>query len=251
MARPRTAIGTFGAIKFVTMPNKQVCAQTRYRDDGRLRLVEQIGRNKAEAGRLLKEKLAKRASHTGGDGDITADSPFPDLVAAWLDENAVRDLAVNTRELYVRDMRTLVLPTFENYTLREITVSRVDRFLKAQARISYSRAAHARRVLGPALALVVRYEAIPRNSLDSASRLRKPPKKTTALSPETVQVIRTAVRQWRKHSGLSGPKPDGSWRRSSTSCSAPLPGSARHWPSGAARSTSLVRRRRFGSPGRS
>ena len=64
MARPRTPIGTLGAIKFVTLPNRQVCARTRYRDDdGRLRLVEQNGCNRAEAERQLKEKLTKREPH--------------------------------------------------------------------------------------------------------------------------------------------------------------------------------------------
>ena len=38
MARPRTPIGAFGEISFTTMPNGQVQARTRFRDDdGRVR----------------------------------------------------------------------------------------------------------------------------------------------------------------------------------------------------------------------
>mgnify|MGYP003353848322 CR=1 FL=1 len=37
----------------------------------------------------------------------------------------------STRALYERNMRQIVLPAFEGYMLREITVSKVDRFIKA------------------------------------------------------------------------------------------------------------------------
>jgi hypothetical protein len=60
-------------------------------------------------------------------------------------------------------MRTLVLPTFERYTLREISISKIDRFLKAQAKVSYRRAKHSKVVLYLALGSALRYEAIPRN----------------------------------------------------------------------------------------
>ena len=65
-------------------------------------------------------------------------------------------LAPSTRSLYERDMRTLVEPSFADLALREITVSRVDRFLKKQAQVSYARAKHAKVVLGLAMDLAVR-----------------------------------------------------------------------------------------------
>ena len=52
---------------------------------------------------------------------------------------------------------------FEHCTLREISISKVDRFLKSQAKVSYSRAKHAKVVLNLALGLALRYEAISRN----------------------------------------------------------------------------------------
>jgi hypothetical protein len=40
VARPRTSIGTFADIAFQTMPDGQIRARVRFRDDdGRLRLV--------------------------------------------------------------------------------------------------------------------------------------------------------------------------------------------------------------------
>lgn len=68
-------------------------------------------------------------------------------------------------------MRTLVMPAFEPYRLREMTIGKIDRFLKAQAKISYSRAKHSKVVLNLALGLALRYEAIPRNPVPGTARL--------------------------------------------------------------------------------
>lgn len=211
MARPRTPIGTFRTITFGSTSNGTFHARTRYRDDdGKLRIVEATGKNPAAAERELKMKLTHRASRTGSLGELTPDSPFVDLVEAWLDDIASNGrLSGRTKELYEGNMRRLVVPAFEHYSLREITVSRVDRFLKAQARISHSLAQQSKNVLRQALGLAIRYEAIPRNPVDGASRLYKPPTTTVALTPEVVHSIRTAVRSWRRKDGMSGPKPDG------------------------------------------
>jgi hypothetical protein len=54
-------------------------------------------------------------------------------------------------------MRSRVLPAFEGYTLREITVSKVDRFIKTLAMTkSNSTAKQARTVLRLAFGLAVR-----------------------------------------------------------------------------------------------
>lgn len=212
MARPRTPIGTFGAFTFTNTADGRVRARARYRDeDGKLRRVEVVGVNRAAAERTLKSKLSDRASRASvGCGEITADTAFEDLAATWLEDVASNaSLSPRTRELYETNMRTLVLPALQHFALRELTVGRVDRFLKAQARISHSRAQQSKNVLRQALGLAVRYEAIPRNPVDGASRLRKPPSKPTALAPEMVQAIRTAVRDWRRAAGTVGPKPDG------------------------------------------
>jgi excisionase family DNA binding protein len=205
MARPRTPVGTFGDIQFETAANGRVRARTRYRDDdGRLRRVQATGMTRKSAERALKEQLACRAHYAGHAAELTPDSAFTSLVDVWLDDLDLEGrLAHSTRSLYERNMRTLVLPTFRHFTLREITVSKVDRFLKTKASKSYSMAKQAKVVLSLALGLAVRYEAIPRNPVAGTARLRKPPSATVALTADQVEAIRQAVRSWRRGRGPS------------------------------------------------
>jgi integrase len=211
MSRPRRPIGTFGSIAFTTPSAGLVLARTRQRDwDGRLRLVQASGPTKRAAERALKEKLTKRTIMSASAGEISADSSFPKLVELWLrDLDLEGRIALSTRELYEREMRALVLPEFEHLTLREITVSRVDQFLKRMAKRSYSRAKQSKVVLGLALGLAVRYEAITRNPVLSASRLRKPESSPRSLTKDEIDSIRAAIRQWRAGPHVHGPRPDG------------------------------------------
>lgn len=208
--RPRTPVGTFGAVT-LRKEGARFVASTRYRDwDGRLRRVEAAGATRQSAERLVKQRIAERTETEGADGEITADSSFRELVQIWLQDLELEGrLAPSTRELYERDMRTLVTPSFADLTLREITVSRVDRFLKKHAQSSYSKAKHAKVVLGLALGLAVRYDAIARNPVQATARLRRPAAKPTALTVTQIQSIRVVVAGWRTGTGLSGPKPDG------------------------------------------
>jgi integrase len=212
VARPRTPIGTFGDIEFTTLlPGGSVRARVRFRDDdGRMRRVQATGPTRKAAEHRLKEKLGERRSHAAAFGELTPDSSFARLVEVWLDDLDLEGKIVqSTRSLYERNMRQLVMPAFEHYSLREITVSRVDRFLKAQAQKSYSMAKQSKTVLSLAFGLAVRYEAIHRNPVRETVRLRKPPSTAMALTVDQVEAIRYAVRSWRRGAGLSGPKPDG------------------------------------------
>lgn len=211
MARPRTPIGTFGDIEITAMPGGAVRARVRFRDDdGRMRRVQATGRTRKLAEHHLKEKLSERRSHAAAFGELTPDSSFGRLVEVWLDDLDLEGkIAPSTRALYERNMRQLVMPAFEHYSLREVSVSRVDRFLKAQAKKSYSTAKQSKTVLSLAFGLAVRYEAIHRNPVRETVRLRKPPSTAMALTVDQVEAIRHAVRSWRRGTGLSGPKPDG------------------------------------------
>lgn len=188
-----------------------VAARTRYRDqDGRLRFVQASGSNRTAAERNLKIALSLRTARTAGEGSITGDSAFAKLVELWLEDLDVEGrIAPTTRELYERNIRQLVLPAFKHFALREISVSRVDRFLKQQAAVSYNRAKQSKVVLSLVLGLAVRYEAIPRNPVSSTARLHKPASFVRALTVDQVEAIRTAVARSRTGHGLSGPKSDG------------------------------------------
>lgn len=212
MARPRTAIGTFGDFSYLSAPNGKVKARVRFRDDdGQLRLVQATGETRKAAERALKEKLTRRDTFSAGGRDLTADSTFGRLVDVWLaDLDLTGKLADSTRALYERNMRQLVVPAFEHYALREISVRMVDQFIKKLSSTkSYSTAKQARTVLSLAFGLAVRYDALKENPVRDIAKMHKPPSQTMALTLEQVEVIRAAVRGWRRGGGLPGPPPDG------------------------------------------
>lgn len=211
MARPRTPIGTFGDITYVPAGSGRVRARTRYRDDdGKVRRISATGISRRDAERKLKTGIAERSSHRTM-GELTADSSFNTLIDVWLaDLDLEGKLAPSTRALYERNMRQLVMPVFEGYALREISVSKVDQFIKRlAANKSYSMAKQARTVLSLAFGLAVRYDAIQKNPVRETARLRKPPSQAMALSGAQVDAIRDAVRRWRRGPGVAGPPPDG------------------------------------------
>lgn len=210
MGRPRTPIGTFGIIATRIHPSGNHVAKARYRDwDGKNRLVQATGPSRSAAERKLKQKLAERSLYQPGFNGMSADSPFPELVAYWLEDMEIEDrLSRTTRNLYERDMRTLVIPAFKDLTLREIGVARCDYFLKHLAKRSYSRAKHARVVLRLTLALAVRHEILPRNPMDHVSRLHRRKSIPDAFTIDEVQEIRAAIKAWESRLILAGPRPD-------------------------------------------
>ncbi|QBR91880.1 tyrosine-type recombinase/integrase [Nocardioides euryhalodurans] len=212
MGRPRTAVGTFGEFTYLPAGNGKVKARVRFRDDdGQLRLVQATGDSRKAAERALKLKVSRRDNFSAGSRDLSADSTFGRLVDVWLaDLDVVGKLAPSTRSLYERNMRQLVMPAFENYTLREIDVRKVDQFIKKlTAAKSYSTAKQARTVLSLALGLAVRYGALKENPVRGIARMHKPPSETMALTLDQVEAIRAAVRSWRRAPGTPGPPPDG------------------------------------------
>jgi integrase len=212
MARQRLTIGTFGDINTRQTPTGRYAARTRYRDwDGHARLVQATGATANAAERALKAKLADRDLFQPADTALTPDSLFKDLVTYWLEDIDLEDrISRTTRNLYERNMRTLVSPSFDNLALREIGVARCDKFIKQLAKLSYSRAKQARVVLRLALELAVRHEVLPRNPMDHVSRLHREPHVPNALTAPEVNVIRAAIAQWESAvNHISGPKPDG------------------------------------------
>ena len=211
MARPRTPIGTFGEIAVETLPDGRGRASTRFRDyDGQLRRVQATSSSPRAAERKLKELLAERTKIVG-QGELSPASSFRHLVDVWLaDLDLEGGLAPSTRALYERNMMQLVLPAFEHYALREISVHKVDRFIKTLAKTkSYSMAKQARTVLSLAFGMAVRYDAMRANPVRDTARLRRPPGQALSLNVEQIDRIRRAVRGWRREQGLPGPPPDG------------------------------------------
>lgn len=212
MARPRTPIGAYGEPYFEDTPSGRTLVLVRFRDfDGSTRKIKATGRSRAEALRRLKKKIADNELSTVGTNELTADSLFPALAEAWLQSlDDGKRVAASTRYRYERDMRTLVLPAFEHFTLREITVRKVDRLLKELYKLSYNRAQKAKVVLNLAFKLAVRWEALDRNPVAGVETLHQPAHQASALTLETVQIVRAVMAAWEQHPvGKPGPRPDG------------------------------------------
>jgi hypothetical protein len=72
-------------------------------------------------------------------------------------------------------MRQLVMPAFENYTMSESSVRKVDQFIKTLAATkSYSTAKQARTALSLAFGLAVRYDALKENPCAGSRRCTEP-----------------------------------------------------------------------------
>ena len=209
--RPRTPIGTHGAIN-TRRASGRVVAETRVRDlDGRLRQVRASGPTAASARSRLLERIRERPSLPSA-GVVQPTSSFADLADLWLADLELRDLAGNTKESYRTCLRLHVRPAFEHYTLAEVTTGRVEWFLAKQARVSPSQAKQTRTMLNMLFAHALRHDAIARNPVDGTSQLRRTKGTPQALTIDQIAAIRKAAAQWRSEPGLPGPKPDGQVR---------------------------------------
>lgn len=211
MSRPRLPVGTFGAIWFVTPRPGRVQARASFRDwDGITRQVQATASSQSAAETALKEKMAARSDFHATATLLTPDSPFSALVTYWLEDLELDDyLSKTTKQLYERNMRTLVVPAFRGFTLREIGVARCDRLIKELAKKSHNRAKQARNVLRLAFGLAVRHEVLPRNPMENIAKLRRPPTTPDAMTPVEVNACRAAIAHWETGLSYSGPKPDG------------------------------------------
>ncbi len=213
--RDRLEIGTYGDIGTKRTSAGTIRAATRYRDwDGEVRKVTATGPNARAAKRALRTKLARRSTATGFGTVLSPESTVADLTDAWLEDVQTRtDLAEGTKDLYRREANSLVLPTFQKLRLREVTVGRVDRFLKRQALVSHAYARHSRVVLKLMFDFALRHDAVHGNPVVGTARLNAPRGvKPQALSMGELRQVRHAVETWRTGKDVKGPKPDGQVR---------------------------------------
>jgi integrase len=209
--RPRTPIGTHGAINTRRVGGR-VVAETRVRDlDGRLRQVRANGPTAAAARTRLLERIRERPSLPSA-GVLRPTSSFADLADLWLTDLDLRALAGNTKENYRTCLRLHVRPAFEHYTLAEVTTGRVEWFLAKQAKVSPSQAKQTRTMLNMLFAYALRHDAIARNPVEGTSQLRRTKATPQALTIDQIAEIRKAAAHWRSEPGLPGPKPDGQVR---------------------------------------
>jgi hypothetical protein len=210
MARPELPIGTWGTIRTEKLAANRFRARARFRDyDGKTRDIEATDTTGPAAVRALKVKLRDRATPT--DDEITRETRVHTLAEAWIEEiTAEERLAPQTIQRYETSLRTAILPALGNLRLREASVGRLDKVLRAIAKDHPSAAKGAKVVLGQLFALAVRRGAIPTNPVRDTGRLRKPRRKPVALTPEHLDTVRTAIRAWQQPTpGKPGPHHSG------------------------------------------
>ncbi len=209
--RDRLEIGTYGDINTTRMPSGNIRAEVRYRDgDGAVRKVTTTAATVREAKQNLRTKLQRRNAATGFGDELSPESTVTELAAAWLADVQVRsDLAAGTKDLYRRELNSLVLPTFKSFRLREITTGRLDQFLKGQTKVSYAHARHSRVVLNLMFNYALRQDALHHNPVRGTTRLKPPTSKPVALNLDHLHEVRQAVSSWRSGPAVSGPRPDG------------------------------------------
>lgn len=211
IGRPRTPIGAYGDVS-VRPRGAKFQAMTRYRDlDGQLRRVRATATSQRGARTALRERLLARDG-SGHGGLLHPSSRFTELVDLWLADLDAQDISEGTRENYRDDVRLHVLPAFAHHQLAEVTTGRVERFLKDEAAVSYSRAKHSRTMLNLLFAFALRHDAIARNPVEGTSPLRKPKHQVRAMTLAQVQAIRAAAAAWRTGPNVHGPRPDGQVR---------------------------------------
>lgn len=209
--RDRLEIGTYGDINTISTAAGTIRAEARYRDwDGEVRKVTATASTAKAARQALCNKLSGRSIATGFGTTPIPDSSVKDLADAWLEDVQIRpDLAPGTKDLYRRELNSLVLPSFSKLRLREVTTGRVDHFLKKQAAVSYAHARHSRTVLSLMFNFALRHDAVVHNPLAGAERLKQPRKNVKALTLDQLDQVREAAATWRTGTGIHGPKPDG------------------------------------------
>jgi integrase len=191
--RPPLPVGTWGSIT-VEPVSSGYRARTRFRDfDGITRLVERRGRTKGAARAALTGYLSDRTAPSGDD--INGESRLSEVAEVWFAERT--DLATNSVRRYRDALEDHILPGVGNLRMREATVSRLDRFLKATTvNTGAPTAKLCRSVLSGVMGLAVRHGAIRTNPVRDVAGVTVIKKEPRALTLDEVKVMRAAILAW-------------------------------------------------------
>jgi integrase len=185
MGRPPLPVGTHGKIRTVAPTNGHSSwrAIVNYRDeDGKTRRVERNGRSEAAAVRELKKALRDRSGPDAGE--ISGDTRFRVIADLYLAE-VKRRRKPTTYDTYALHMRNQVLPALGDLRAREITVVRIERFLRAcEQRLQPNTVRSVRTVVSGVLAHAARMGAIRSNPTRDASPIEGQKKEIRALTAD-------------------------------------------------------------------
>ena len=192
MARPRLPLETWGELRPVK-GRKTPTVRAHYRDsDGRTRLIERSGKTLAQARNHLLEALRDRQMPTYET--MTSETTIEQAVKLYLD--TVTGLADSTMNNYRNALKNVVVAGLGELRLRELTVPRAERFIKA---IASSRgpgsAKTIRTVLNNVMGEAVRFGAVEVNPIPATTIPQSERKPIEAPSIASVNEIRRLIRE--------------------------------------------------------
>ncbi|MEJ2886186.1 tyrosine-type recombinase/integrase [Actinomycetospora aeridis] len=183
MGRPKTEIGEWGKIT-VDREGEKFVARARVRNlRGRLQTVERSAETSDLARSRLKEAMRAEARKVE-DAEITRDTPFRVLAAAYLDTVRRSTLTATTYDRYTHNINSVLLPEIGELPLRSLTTRRLQVLFNSLADAGRSPAglANLRAPLSGALKLAVLEEVFTANPMAGVQLTRK----TSAYSADAL-----------------------------------------------------------------
>ncbi|MBP2474039.1 integrase [Crossiella equi] len=196
MGRPPLPVGTAGEVRvYATRTGYRACC--KFRDfDGVTRPIERHAKTKGKARDALREAIRDRVL-VDVSAEINANTTVKELGDAWFAELGQRDVppAEGTLRAYRDRLDKQVFPALGALRVREVTVSRVDRVVKAvKEKHGPSVAKVTRTVLSGLFGMAVRHDAMESNpARDVASIQVQAKAPTRALELEEAQVLRAKI----------------------------------------------------------
>ncbi|MFD1054458.1 tyrosine-type recombinase/integrase [Terrabacter terrigena] len=157
-------------------------ARARLRgQDGRVRVVERIGKTRRAAVESLTEALEELA-RSAGDGGLTRQDTFDAAARDWLGEIArlveSGQRSAGTLETYMRALDGHVLPALGGLRLGQVTTPAVNRVIvDLHTSVGAATARTCRSIVSGVMGRAVRHGAVPVNPARDVERLRSRPKR--------------------------------------------------------------------------
>ncbi|WP_350349056.1 site-specific integrase [Agromyces sp. G08B096] len=174
MARPRTAIGTYGMINVIEVSPGKWRARTRYRfADGKARQVEKYGPSSAKAIAALKQALTTVEADRGGE--LKPTTTLRVLAQMFLDAKRDVGRSEGTLETYGYAVTAHIVPRIGDPTVAEAKPARLQPFLNRVEKESGAGAAkNCRSTLSGMMSMAVVNGAIEKNPVRELERISRP-----------------------------------------------------------------------------
>lgn len=193
MARPPLILETWGKIRRTTVGGKPT-AVASYRDsDGKTRVMQRQGKTPAEAERNLIAAMKDRISPVS---EIARTMRVSELADLWWEEYQQKGRALSTEMRYQQVLDGHILGAIGDLRLEEVSVSRLDRFVKTLAQSSTANAKLAHVILQGMFDLAARHDAYEVSPARSIAPITVPKQEIVAWSLEDVADLRAILRAW-------------------------------------------------------